>query len=163
MKYGYARVSTHEQDLDLQLMALKEFGCDEIFADKISGASYERPDLDRLRSKLRKGDHVVVWKLDRLFRSTQHALNQLDEWSGQGIVFTCTTQQALSTADTSASAQLMRKIFMAFADFEKDLISERTKAGMAAAKAKGKHIGRRKVLGTAQIEDAKAKIALGWS
>ena len=162
MMYGYARVSTQDQNLEMQLRALKEFGCDEIYSDKISGTTSERPKLSELREILKDGDHLVVWKLDRLFRSTQHAINQMQEWLEEGIQFTCTSQN-ITTADESATGKLMRTMLIGFAEFERDLISERTRAGMAAAKASGKHVGRRKALGSAQIDDARRKIADGWS
>ena len=161
MIYGYARVSTQDQDLELQLAALKEAGCEEIYADKISGTANERPELDNLRKILRPGDHVVVWKLDRLFRSTIDALTQIEAWSEVGIVFTCTTQ-GVTTSDDSPTGKLLRTVLMGFAEFERDLISERTKAGMAAAKANGTHVGRPKKVGKLQLEDAKEKIAHGW-
>ena len=162
MKYGYSRVSTADQDASLQLIALSAFGVDKIFSDAICGGTNHRPELDKLREALTGGDHVVVWKLDRLFRSTIDALTQIEDWSRRGILFTCTSQN-ITTADDSPTGKLMRTILFGFAEFERDLIRERTKAGMAAAKAQGKHMGRRKSLGDAQITDAKAKIADGWT
>lgn len=162
MIYGYARVSTQDQDLALQIDALEQYGCDQIFTDTISGSVNARPQLDNLRAALSNGDHVVCWKLDRLFRSTIDALSQIEAWNSEGVNFTCITQQ-ISTADDSATGKLMRTILMAFAEFERDLIRERTRAGMQAAKGRGIHVGRPKKLGIAQIKDARQKLDAGWT
>ncbi len=162
MKYGYARVSTTDQDASLQIDALQEHGCDEIFVDKISASTTERPELNEMCNQLHSGDTVVVWKLDRMFRSTIHALGQIEQWSEQGILFTCITQ-GITTADDSATGKLMRTVLLAFAEFERDLIIERTKAGMKAAKCRGVHVGRPRKLGEVQIEDARAKLVAGWN
>ena len=161
MIYGYARVSTQDQDAGLQMIALAEFGCVQIFAETVSGSVNARPELDKLRNQLQTGDHVVCWKLDRLFRSTIDALTQIEEWSEKGILFTCITQ-GISTADDSATGKLMRTVLMALAEFERDLKKERTKAGMEAAKRRGVHVGRPRKLGTAQLADARAKLAEDW-
>ena len=97
-----------------------------------------------------------------MFRSTIHALGQIEERSEQGVLFTCTTR-GISTADDSATGKLMRTILLGFAEFERDLIRERTKAGMKAAKCRGVHVGRPRKLGGAQLEDARAKLADGWN
>jgi len=162
MIYGYSRVSTTDQDAALQIDALNEYGVDSIYSDTISGSTNERPELDKLRRELKAGDTVVVWKLDRLFRSTIHALKELEAWAGENIVFHCLTQP-ISTADDSPAAKLMRTMLMAFGEFERDLIKERTAAGMAAAKKRGTHCGRPTKLNKARVELAQEKIVAGMA
>lgn len=143
MKIGYARVSTHEQNLDLQRDALEKAGCRKIVTDQISGAAAARPGLQKLTEILREGDTLVVWRLDRLGRS----LKDLIAWVGwleeQGVAFQ-SLGEAIDT--TTAPGRLTFHIFGALAEFERDLIRSRTEAGLAAARARGRKGGRRPVL-----------------
>lgn len=140
MKIGYARVSTDVQRMDLQMDALKQAGCDHIFTDHgISGAATERPGLQQTMKMLQKGDTLIVWRLDRLGRSLVHLVELVSNLGRQGIEFRSLTE----SIDTSSSGgKLLFHMIAALAEFERSLISERTKAGMAAAKLRGKHVGR---------------------
>lgn len=156
MKIGYARVSTHEQNLDLQLDALKAAGCETIFTDKgISGAQIDRLGLSDALQAIGQGDCLVVWKLDRLGRSLGFLIDLFNQLSEQGAEF-----QALKDGiDTSTSGgKLVFHIMGALAEFERDLISERTRAGMQAAKKRGKSLGRPMALSIEQINHAKQMI-----
>ncbi len=139
-KIGYVRVSDADQSEALQLDALKAAGCTRIYRDHgVSGAKASRPALDQMMRRLKPGDTLTVWKLDRLGRSTIHLLQILSDLRDRGIHFNAITQGI----DTSTAVG--RMIFgqlAVFAEYERSLISERTKAGMAAAKARGKHVGR---------------------
>lgn len=149
MLIGYARVSTIDQHLDLQLDALHRAGCEKVYHDEgVSGAKAKRPGLDKALERLNKGDVLVVWKLDRLGRSMRHLIELTTMFEAEGIGF-----RSLSDAiDTStASGKLFFHVTGAFAEFETNLISERTKAGMAAAKARGVKMGRPKKRTAAQI------------
>lgn len=140
MKIGYARVSTTDQNLDLQLAALKEAGCGRIFQEKISGAKINRPELQRLLDHLRPDDIVVVWKLDRLARSTQNLLELADQIKSAKASF-CSLSEPW--ADTSSpSGKMIMTVFAGIAEFERDLIRERTGAGRVAAKQRGVRFGR---------------------
>ena len=139
MKIGYARVSTFDQNLNLQLDALKHAGCEEIFEEKISGASKERPQLIKLFSRLRKGDSVVVWKLDRLGRSLRDLIDLISKMKDMGVTFV-SIQDGIDTS--TATGRFTFNIFASLAEFEREIISERTKAGLAAARARGRKGGR---------------------
>ncbi len=142
MLVGYARVSTTDQNLDLQLDALQAAGCAQIFHDEgISGATRRRPGLDRALGTLKQGDVLVVWKLDRLGRSMRHLISITSTLEEQGIGF-CSVSDAIDTS--TPGGKLYFHLMGAFAEFERNLISERTKAGMAAAKARGVKLGRPK-------------------
>lgn len=143
MLVGYARVSTPSQSLDLQIKALKEAGCDKIFTDIASGAKTARPGLKDAEMVLRKGDALVVWKLDRLGRSIQHLIESINAFKEKGIGFR-SIQEAINTQ--TSSGKLVFHIFSALAEFERDLIRERTNAGLEAARARGKKGGRPKSL-----------------
>ncbi len=132
---GYARVSTADQDLSLQIDALRAAGCRKIFQDVASGAQSERPDLDRCMDHLRSGDTLVVWKIDRLGRSLPHLVELVDTLNRDGVGFRCLTNTAINT--TTPDGTLVFRIFAALAEFERELISERTKAGLRAAKERG--------------------------
>ena len=143
MKIGYARVSTQEQNLDLQLDALKDAGCEQVFTDKISGAKKKRPGLDELKHILRKGDKVIVWKLDRLGRSLPDLVNLVNFFDAKGAEF----QSLQDRIDTSTPVgQFTFHIFAAVAQFERDIIQMRTIAGLKAARARGRFGGRPKGL-----------------
>ncbi len=143
MKFGYVRVSTVDQNELLQIDALIDAGVQQsnIAIDKVSGTSKHRDGLDTLMQFLRPGDVLVVWKLDRLARSIQHFVKLIEQLDEKGAFFECTTQPFLNTTDQSPGATLIRNIFASFAQFERDLISERTKAGLESAKRRGVVLG----------------------
>lgn len=140
MKIGYARVSTTDQNLDLQLTALKEAGCGRIYQEKISGAKRDRPELQRLIDQLRPNDIIVVWKLDRLARSTQNLLELVDQIQNAEASFCSLAEPWADT--TSPSGKMIMTVFAGIAEFERDLIRERTGAGRVAAKKRGVRFGR---------------------
>ena len=139
---GYARVSTTEQDLSLQIEALRHAGCCDagIFRDTASGARPARPGLEACLQALAPGDTLVVWRLDRLGRSMTHLVTVIEELLGRQVGFRALCDGAIDT--TTASGELVFHIFSALAQFERRLIQERTRAGLAAARARGKHGGR---------------------
>lgn len=148
MKIGYARVSTEDQCLDLQRDALKKAGCQKIFTEKRSGADCNRPALRAATRALKSGDSLVVWKLDRLGRSLQDLMSILGDLEARGIGF-CSLSDCIDT--TTPAGKLLFHITGAVAEFERALISERTKAGMAAASRKGRKPGRPRRLDDLQI------------
>ena len=140
MRFGYARVSTAEQNLDLQMDALRAAGCDEIVAEKQSGASIDnRPEFQRMRDKLRSGDTVVVWKLDRVGRNMPELVELVTEWERKGIKLECLTGD-LNPA--TPAGKMMMWVFGALAEYEKALIKERADAGRVAALERGVRFGR---------------------
>jgi DNA invertase Pin-like site-specific DNA recombinase len=145
---GYARVSTQDQDLSLQLDALEKIGCQKssVFVDKISGSKAQRPGLDKCLAQLQEGDTLVVWRLDRLGRSMHHLISLVEDLKEKGIGFKSICDGAIDT--TTASGELIFNIFSSLAQFERKLIQERTKAGLAAARARGKQGGRKKIEAT---------------
>jgi DNA invertase Pin-like site-specific DNA recombinase len=144
MLIGYARVSTDDQDLTLQIDALKEAGCKKIFRDKVSGAKTERPGLQAAMEYVRDGeDTLVVWRLDRLGRSLQHLIETMNALDEREVGFR-SLQEAIDT--TTSGGRLIFHIFGALAEFERNLIRERTMAGLAAARARGRKGGRPKAL-----------------
>ncbi len=148
MKIGYARVSTSDQNLDLQLAALKEAGCERIYQEKVSGARRERPELQRLLDQLRPKDIVVVWKLDRFARSTKHLLELVELIKTAEASF-CSLSEPW--ADTSShSGKMIMTVFAGIAEFERDLIRERTSAGRKEALIRGVRFGRPKKLNNEQ-------------
>ena len=139
MMIGYARVSTAEQNLALQLDALALAGCIKVYQDNASGSVFERPQLNRALRQLRRGDTLVTWKLDRLGRSLLHLMTIVAELNARGVAFRSISENI----DTgTASGRLLFHVLGALAEFERALISERTKAGMASAKARGISLGR---------------------
>jgi DNA invertase Pin-like site-specific DNA recombinase len=146
MLIGYARVSTTDQTLDLQLDALQKAGCTKTFTDTVSGGTAERPGLAEAFSHLRDGDTLVVWRLDRLGRSLTHLIETVRRLHSQGIGFKSVTEQIDTT---TSGGKLIFHIFGALAEFERDIIRERTQAGLAAAR--GRRGGRRKTLTPRQI------------
>ena len=145
MQIGYARVSSDDQNLDLQYDALKEAGCKKIFDDRASGAKAPRPGLDRLLETVREGDSVIVWRLDRLGRSMTELLKLVDQLESSGVELSSLKEKI----DTSSSGgRLVFHIFAALAEFERSLIRERTSAGLNAAKARGRTGGRPPALDT---------------
>ena len=139
MWIGYARVSTIEQNLDLQEDALKTAGCEKVYTDKTGGTRAERPGLERALADLRPGDKIVVWKLDRLGRSLEHLIETVTGLSDRGVGFQ-SLQEAIDT--TTSGGKLVFHVFGALAEFERDIIRERTLAGRAAAQACGRMGGR---------------------
>lgn len=159
MKIGYARVSTQDQNLDLQLKALKKAGCQKIFREKISGYNRQRPEFQRMLDQVRSGDTIIVWKLDRLARSTRDLLNTMETISQAGGKF-----QSLSEpwADTTTHAgKMIMTVFAGIAEFERDLIRERTGAGREAAKQRGVRFGRPRKLNPDQVQLAHKLLAEG--
>lgn len=156
MYLGYARISTEDQKLDLQKDALKKVGCKEIFTDVISGAKTKREGLDKLLNYARPGDTIVVWKLDRLGRSLQHLIETIKVLETRGIGF----RSLQENIDTNTSGgKLVFHVFGALAEFERDLIRERTQAGLKAARARGRVGGRPKAMDEKKIRQAKALLA----
>lgn len=147
MHVGYARVSTEEQTLALQLDALKGAGCTKVFTDTLSGAKAERPGLHQALDFVRPGDTLVVWRLDRLGRSLRNLIELMTQLQERQVGFRSLTEQIDTT---TSGGKLIFHVFGALAEFERDLIRERTKAGLAAARARGRKGGRRRVLDTAQ-------------
>jgi DNA invertase Pin-like site-specific DNA recombinase len=139
MLIGYARVSTGEQTLDLQTDALHTAGCERLFTDTISGATSERPGLSEVLDFIRPGDTLVVWRLDRLGRSLRHLIETITDLEKKGIGFR-SLNEAIDT--TSTGGKLIFHIFGALAEFERDLIRDRTRAGLEAAWARGRKGGR---------------------
>lgn len=149
MDVGYARVSTKEQHLRMQEDALKDSGCKEIYTDIASGSKSERPGLDKALSYLREGDTLVVWKLDRLGRSIQHLIETVAALNKRKIAF----KSLQENIDTKTSGgKLIFHIFGALAEFERDLIRERTEAGLKSARARGHMGGRPSLLDNRQIK-----------
>ncbi len=143
MKIGYARVSTLEQNPDLQRDALERAGCDKVIVDQVSGTVVARPGLDKIKELLRPGDTLVVWRLDRLGRSLQDLISWAGYLEDNGVAL----QSLKETIDTATSTgKLTFHLFGALAEFEHNLIRERTQAGLAAARARGSLGGRPKAL-----------------
>jgi DNA invertase Pin-like site-specific DNA recombinase len=158
VQIGYARVSTLDQEMALQLDALRAAGCDRIFEDRASGAKTDRPGLAQAIAFVREGDVLVTWKLDRLARSLPHLIetvNQLEK-SGAGLR---SLTEAIDT--TTPGGRLIFHVFGALAQFERDLIRERTRAGLSAAAARGRRGGRKPVVTADKLTRAKALIAKG--
>ncbi|HEY3265585.1 MAG TPA: recombinase family protein [Armatimonadota bacterium] len=143
MKIGYARVSSEDQNLDLQQDALTQAGCERIYGEKESGGKADRPELLRLLEMLRPGDTLVVWRLDRLGRSLKHLIETVERLEATGVGFQSVTE-AIDT--TTSGGKLVFHIFAALAEFERTLIRERTRAGPKAARARGRQGGRPTVL-----------------
>src|ERR1700693_5961889 len=161
MKIGYARVSTLDQNLDLQLQALKKAECRRIFQEKISGSNSNRPEFRRVLDHIREGDTIVVWKLDRLARSTRDLLETMETIREAGGRF-----QSLSEpwADTTTHAgKMIMTIFAGIAEFERDLIRERTGAGREAARKRGVRFGRPRKLSLDQEQLARRLVLEGKS
>ena len=151
-KIGYARVSTADQNAALQLDALKADGCVKVFTDQASGTLDRRPQLDRMLDQLRPGDTVVVWRLDRLGRSLRNLITLIEDFKAKGVGFRSLTE---SLDTTTAGGKLIFSIFAALAEFEHALIVERTNAGLAAARARGRKGGRPTVMTPDKIKVAR--------
>jgi DNA invertase Pin-like site-specific DNA recombinase len=150
MFIGYARVSTQEQDNTAQNAALEAAGCELIFSEKASGGRWQRPELEQLLRQLRKGDVVVVWKLDRLSRSLKDVLHIMEKIEAAGAGFRSLTE-AIDT--TTPAGRMMMQIVASFAEFEREMLRERTKNGMNAARDRGQRMGRPPKLTDAQKKE----------
>ena len=158
VQIGYARVSTVEQEMALQLDALRAAGCERIFEDRASGAKTDRPGLAQAIAFVREGDVLVTWKLDRLARSLPHLIETVNQLEKGGAGLQSLTE-AIDT--TTPGGRLIFHVFGALAEFERDLIGERTRAGLAAAAARGRRGGRKPVVTADKLLRAKALIAKG--
>lgn len=151
MKIGYARVSTDDQNLDLQIDALKAAGCERIYSDTMSGGTTTRPEFDKMMDALRPGDVLAVWKLDRIGRSLKHLLEVVEGLHEQSIDLHLITEGI----DTSTSAgKLMFSLMGSFAEYERNIIKERVNAGLKAAKARGRVGGRKPALSAEKRKQA---------
>ena len=155
MLIGYARVSTQEQDLALQLDALKAAGCQRTYEERASGAQRDRPELKAALGYMREGDTLVVWKLDRLARSLKQLIDTVEDLGARGIGLRSLTE-AIDT--TTSGGKLIFHIFAALAEFERAVIRERTLAGLAAARARGRKGGRPPALAAKDLAAAKAML-----
>ena len=161
MNIGYARVSTVEQNLDLQIQALKKMGCKRIFREKVSGSSRERPEFQRMLDQLRHGDTVIVRRLDPLARSTRDLLETMETIREAGAHFQSMSEPWANT--TSHAGKLIMTVFAGIAEFERNLIRERTSAGREAARRRGIHLGRPRKLNPEQTKLARRLIDEGQS
>lgn len=160
MKIGYARVSTKDQDYEAQVNALKGAGVDRVFEEKASGARFDRPELQRMMEHCRSGDVLVVWKLDRLSRSLRDLLTILDQLEEKGVGFISLTE---SIDTTSAAGRMLMQMIGAFAEFERQMIRERTRAGLDRAKTNGTKLGRPRKMTKSQKEKAIELLKMGDS
>src|SRR5664280_629709 len=149
---GYARVSTEDQNAELQIDALNAAGCFKVFTDKASGSLSHRPQLDKMLEQLRDGDVVVVWRLDRLGRSLKNLIALVEELAEKGVGFRSLTE---SIDTTTANGKLFFSVMGALAEFERDLVRERTLAGLAAARARGRVGGRPPVMTPDKVKVAR--------
>lgn len=156
MKIGYARVSTNQQDTQLQKDALALANCERVYEEVFSAKTKDRPELSRMLDALRSGDTVVVWRLDRLGRSLKDLIEILDSFKEKNIQFISLTE---NIDTTSAMGELVFHFIAAMSQFERNLISERTKAGLASARARGRVGGRKPKLSDSDIKKATAMLA----
>ncbi|WP_417233032.1 recombinase family protein [Brevundimonas sp.] len=156
MLVGYARVSTQDQDATLQRVALQGAGCEQVFEETASGAQRDRPELAAALAYMREGDTLVVWKLDRLARSVRQLIETVEGLEARGIGFRSTTE---NIDTTSPGGKLVFHLFAALAEFERGLIRERTMAGLASARARGRTGGRPRSLTDADLIAVKALLA----
>ncbi|HRI93770.1 MAG TPA: recombinase family protein [Accumulibacter sp.] len=152
MLIGYARVSTRDQKPHLQLDALQESGCERIFEETASGAKRDRPELKAVLDFMRAGDNLVVWKLDRLARSTRQLLETVEALELRGIGLKILTQ---NIDTTNAGGRLIFTVFSAIAEFEREIIRERTRAGLDAARSRGRTGGRPRALSDKDLKEAR--------
>ena len=158
MLIGYARVSTQDQNLDLQIEALTKAGCKKVFDDKISGSRAERPGLAKALEMLREGDTLVVWKLDRLGRSVKNLVDLVGALHKQGVQFKSLTD-AIDTG--TPSGRFFFHVMASLAEMERDLTVERTRAGLEVARQLGRKGGRKRQMTDSKIESAKKLLATG--
>ena len=158
MLIGYARVSTQDQNLSLQLEALKKAGCEKIFKDKTSGSRADRPGLNKALELLRKDDTLIVWKLDRLGRSVKHLVNLVGELRQEGVQFKSITD----SSDTGTpSGRFFFHVMASLAEMERELTIERTRAGLETARKLGRKGGRRRKMTESKVESAKKLLLNG--
>ncbi|KMJ93083.1 recombinase family protein [Clostridium botulinum C] len=160
MKFGYARVSTTHQNLDLQIDELNKYNCDEIITDKISGAKVKREGLDNLLLKLRKGDTLIVWKLDRLGRTMKQLVDLMEYFNKNNIQF-ISIKDGIDTATTVG--RFMFHVLGAVAEMEREVINERRIKGVESAKARGREGGRKKAHDSEKIKTALKMVSDGYS
>lgn len=160
MKIGYARVSTGLQNLDLQQDSLTNYGCEKIFTDKVSGAKSNRPGLESAIEFARAGDVVVVWRLDRLGRNMEDLISIVNALNNRGISFH-SIQENITMDKSSSTGQLLFHLFAAFAEFERNLILERSAAGRIAARARGRLGGRPEKLTDSDLKLLKTLVDSG--
>jgi DNA invertase Pin-like site-specific DNA recombinase len=153
MRIGYARVSTGEQNMDLQLDALQEEGCERIYKERVSGAAKSRPELEKCLDSLREGDTLVVWRLDRFGRSLKDLVSKMETLKERGVGFASVTE---NIDTTTAQGKLTFHIFGALAEFERELGRERTMAGLRAAREQGRVGGRPRALSEEDIPQLQA-------
>jgi DNA invertase Pin-like site-specific DNA recombinase len=156
MKIGYARTSTEDQNLNLQMDALEKYGCEKIFTDQVSGAIQDRKGLTEAITFARKSDSLVVWRLDRLGRSLQNLITTVNSLNEKGVAFV-SLQESIDT--TTANGKLTFHLFGALAEFERGLLRERTMAGLASARSRGRVGGRPEKLTPQKIEIAKTLLS----
>ena len=161
MKIGYARVSTEEQNLDIQLTALRKAGCKKIFQEKISGTKWERPELHKMLDTIDAGDIVIVWRLDRLARSTKMLLEITDRIIDADAKFSSLSEPWADT--TSPAGKMIMTFFAGMAEFEKELIRDRTGSGRKAAQERGVKFGRPSKMTEPQMKVAKRLLREGQS
>lgn len=155
--FGYARVSTRDQSDKLQIDALELAGCDKVFSERVSASSRNRPELERMLDQLRAGDRVVVWRLDRLGRSLRDLIDLVGSFEETGVSFV-SVQESIDTS--SPGGRLIFHVFASLAEFERELIRERTYAGLAAARSRGRLGGRPRALSPSQVSAAKQLLEL---
>lgn len=158
MLLGYARVSSHDQNLDLQIEALQKAGCERIYQDRISGARRERPGLERVLDHLRAGDSLVVWKLDRLGRSVKDLIELVGELEKRGVHFQSLTD---SIATSTPSGRFFFHVMASMAQMERELLVERTRAGLDAARGQGRIGGRKRKMTDSKLEAARRLLDAG--
>lgn len=158
MLIGYARISTQDQNLNLQRTALLQAGCQKLFEDKVSGSCSDRTGLNQALNFLRSDDTLIVWKLDRLGRSTKHLIDLITALDVQGIHFKSLTD---SIDTSSASGRFFFHVMASLAEMERDLMIERTRAGLLVARQLGHKSGRKRKMTDSKIESAKALLAVG--
>lgn len=161
MKIGYARVSTKEQSLDIQLQALKQAGCKQIYQEKVSGVGRTRPQFQKMMQQIRKDDVLVIWRLDRLARSTRMLLEIVEQLGENGASFKSLTEPWADT--TSATGRLVMTFFAGIAEFERDLIRDRTDVGRRAALERGVIFGRPAKMSEDQLKLARKLLKQGKS
>lgn len=150
MIFGYARVSTSSQNIENQISLLEEKGCEKIFTDIASGVREDRTGLNEMLSFVRKDDVILVYKTDRIFRSLKNMIDLIEKFNQKGVLFKSITEPAFDT--TSANGKFIIQIFGAVAEFERNLISERTKSGLEGARRRKKLLGRPKGAGKLSLE-----------
>lgn len=158
MNLGYARVSTDDQATAAQLDALRAAGCERVFEELASGGRWDRPELHRMLDQLRQGDVVIVWKLDRLSRSLKDLLSIMEKVDAAGAGFRSLTE-AIDT--TTPAGRMMMQIVGVFAEFEREMIRERTRAGLERARKKGRHPGRKPKLSDEQRQEIRDMVRSG--